>query len=81
MSRARTSDPTPVEAQTVTLGEVGLGSIVIFRAADGQDRAAIVSALKPESVNAVVFGISHDDSEAGLKCGLARKGDYWTVSA
>lgn len=86
MSRARATDPTPAtaeDAQIVTLKEpaIELGSLIVFRAATGPDRAAIVTSLAPTgSVNAVVFGWSHDDSEAGLKVGLVRKGDHWVVA-
>lgn len=78
MSRARATEP--VTDSTEDRPEiVGLKSLVLFRGADGQDRPAIITRLTEDGVNAVVFGHSHDDSEAGLKVGLVRKGDHWAA--
>ena len=60
---------------------VGLKSIILYRGADGQYRPAIVTRLNKDGINAVVFGSSHDDSEAGLKCDLTRNGDHWIAGA
>lgn len=77
MSRARAIDPDFAVGPAIEPAPFRLGAPIIFRAADGQDRAAIITSFTPESVNAVVFGKDHDDSEAGLKVGLVRKGDHW----
>lgn len=54
-----------------------LGSTVIFRGADGRERPALVTLITGKTINAVVFGVDHGDSEAGLKIGLNKKGDAW----
>lgn len=80
MSR-RVTESAPDESQSVTIEPMsGIGTVIVFRAPDGRERAAIVTACTDVSVNAVVFGVDHDDSEAGLKCGLVRSDTHWVAN-
>lgn len=81
MSSLDATESVPAESQSITIEPMsGIGTLIIFRTPDGRERAAIVTACTDVSVNAVVFGVDHDDSEAGLKCGLVRSGDVWIAN-
>jgi len=79
MTRITSVSHTAAEHQPVAIKapSIAVKDLVTFRGDDGVERPAIVTKVIGKTINAVVFGADHDDSKAGLKCGLIQKGDEW----